>query len=357
MTADTPFRRVEIDPEVAAAPFTRELVARLPASVPVTVRRPGDPPPRGKATVHVTREAGAFLKPCPCSPGNVRCGYRVFTPAFQCPFDCTYCFLRLYAPEAPLTLYANREDGREELARAARSWTGPVRLGTGQFADSLALDPWTGHAPWLLEVVRGLPRVELELKTKSDRVEGLLAVRPPPNAVAAWSVNPPGVIAREEQGTASLPARLGAAARAARAGYRVAFHFDPILVEEGWEGAYRELAGRLFEAVDPGRVAWVSLGTLRFPPRFLEVWGPELRGHRAFFGELLPGEDGKLRTFWPLRRAVYRAVVEALRREGGPGVPVYLCMEPPSMWSAALGWTPAEGGVERYLAEKRVAGS
>lgn len=350
--SEPPFDRVEVDPEVASSPFAREFLARLPGSIPVHRRAPGEPLPRGKATVHLTREAGAFLKPCPCSPGAVRCGYWVFTPAFQCPYGCTYCFLRLYAPDAPLTLYANLGDAREELARAAQAWAGPVRVGTGQFSDSLALDPWTGHSRWLLELVGRFPHVQLELKTKSDRVEGLLETRPPANAVAAWSVNPPARIAEDEPGTASLPARLAAAAQASRAGYRVAFHFDPVMVDEGWEEPYRELAGELFEAVDPGRVAWVSLGTLRFPPRFLERWGPELRGRRAFFGELVPGEDGKLRTFWPLRRAVYRTLAAALRRRAGPDLRVYLCMEPASMWSAGLGWTPAEGGVERYLAGK-----
>jgi spore photoproduct lyase len=352
-----PFDRVEVDADAAPLPFAERFLARLPGSIPVRLRQPRDPAPAGRRTVHVTREPGAFLKPCPCSPGAVRCGYRVFTPAFQCPFGCTYCFLRLYAPDAPLTLYANLEDAEAELAAAARKWEGSVRVGTGQFADSLALDPWTGHARWLLDLFERLPGVQLELKTKSARVEALLDRRPPPNAVAAWSVNPPERIASDEPGSATLAERLEAAAAAARAGYRVGFHFDPVVAEEGWEAAYRGVIGALFEAVEPSRVAWVSLGTLRFPPRFLEEWGPRLRGRRAFFGELVPGEDGKLRYFWPLRKRVYRVLAEALRREGGPELRVYLCMESPAMWGAALGWRPREDEVEGYLAAGASAGA
>jgi len=344
-----PFDRVEVDPEVEALPFTRGFLERLPAGVPVRVRSPGDPLPSGKRTVHLTREPGAFLKPCPCSPGAVRCGYWVFSPAFQCPFSCTYCFLRLYAPDAPLTLYANLEEAAQEFSRRAAEWTGPVRVGTGQFADSLALDPWTRHVPWLLGQVAGFPGVELELKTKSDAVEGLLGMRPTANVVVAWSVNPPRIIAAEETGAAPLAARLRAAGEVARAGYRVAFHLDPVLLEDGWEGEYRDVLEQLFSAVDPGGVAWVSLGTLRFPPHFLERWGPELRGHRAFFGELVPGEDGKLRQFWPARRDAYRFLSGELRRRGGGGLRVYLCMEPRATWASALGWSPEEGEVERYL--------
>ncbi len=120
-------------------------------------------------------------------------------------------------------------------------------------------------------------------------------------------------------------------------------------MDEGWEAAYREVVRDLFEAVDPGRVAWVSLGTLRFPPRFLERWGRALRGRRAFFQEFVPGEDGKLRYFWPLRRQAYRWVAEEVHRWAGRSVPVYLCMESETMWSAALGWKPGANQVEERL--------
>ena len=349
MTAP-PFDRVVVDREVLERRFTRLLAERLPPGMGLTVRRPGDPRPPGRRTLHVCREPGRFLKPCPCSPGVVRCGYRVLTLGFQCPFRCTYCFLRFYAPDEPLTVYANLEDAGRELREAARAWDGPVRLGTGEFTDSLALDPWTGHARWLREQVAGLPGVLLELKTKSDRVEGLLELPPLPNLVAAWSLNPPERIRADEPGTAPLEARLRAAAAVARAGYRVAFHFDPVVLEEGWEEAYRGVVEALFDAVDPGRVAWVSLGTLRFPRRFLERWGPALRGRRAFFGELVPGTDGKLRYFWPLRLGAYRFLHRELRRLGGEDLRIYLCMETREMWAAALGTEPGpEGDVERWL--------
>ena len=349
MTAP-PFHRVVVDRDVLESRFTHLLEGRLPPGMPMAVREPDEPRPRGRRTLHVCREPGRFLKPCPCSPGVVRCGYRVLTLGFQCPFGCTYCFLRFYAPDEPLTVYANLEDAAGELRAAAAAWDRPVRLGTGEFADSLALDPWIGHSRWLREQVARLPHVLLELKTKSDRVEELLELPPLPNLVVAWSVNPPGRIRSDEPGTAPLEARLAAAAAAAGAGYRVAFHFDPVVLEEGWEEAYRGVVEALFDAVDPGRVAWVSLGTLRFPRRFLERWGPALRGRRAFFGELVPGPDGKLRYFWPLRREAYRFLLRELRRRAGKGLRIYLCMETPEMWAAALGAEPGPGDVERRLA-------
>jgi len=349
MSVAPPFSRVEVDEDVAETAFTRAFLGRLPSDMDICLRPAQAPAPRGKDVAHLTRERGEFLKPCPCSPGAVRCGYWVLTPAFQCPFGCTYCFLRFYAPEMPLTLYANLEDAAAELTRAVQGWDFPTRVGTGQFADSLALDPWTRHADWLLDQAAALPQVLLELKTKSARIDALLERTPVPNAVVSWSVNPPARIHSDEPGTAPLEERLVAAAAVARAGYRVAFHFDPVVAEEGWQDAYGELVGKLFACVDPARVAWVSLGTLRFPSRFLDRWGASLRGNAAFFGEFLPGEDGKLRYFWPLRKAVYRHLRREIARAAGGTLPVYLCMESPATWASSLGWSPGEGELERFL--------
>jgi len=346
-----PFGRVVVDRQVADLRFTREFLGRIGSAVPVEIAAPDSPPPRGRTTVHLTREPGRFLKPCPCSPGVVRCGYWVLSPAFQCPFACAYCFLRFYAPDEPLTLYANLADAEAEFRDALSRWQGPVRLGTGEFADSLALDPWTRHARWLRDLVAPHPRVLLELKTKSDRIEGVLEDGPAPNVVLAWSVNPPGRIRTDEPGTAPLDRRLAAAAEAARAGWRVAFHFDPVILEGDWRAQYAGVVEAIFDAVPPERVAWISLGTLRFPRRFLERWGRALRGRAAFFGEQVPGEDGKLRYFWPLRRDAYRFLAGRIRRRAGPDLRLYLCMETPAMWQAVFGRESGlEGDVERWLA-------
>ena len=67
-------------------------------------------------------------------------------------------------------------------------------------------------------------------------------------------------------------------------------------------------------------------------------------------GEFLSNKsDGKLRSFWPQRRRAYRLLVAALRRWGGPELPVYLCMESPEMWQSAFGYGLAEGEVAAAL--------
>ncbi|PLX46402.1 MAG: hypothetical protein C0609_00670 [Deltaproteobacteria bacterium] len=340
---------VVIDRGVAEAPFTRSLLSRLPKNIPVTIREDGSPTPKGKRTLFITREQGSFLKKCPCSPGVVECGYYVFTLGFQCPFACSYCFLRFYAPDEPLTLYANLEDAALEFRAAAKGWKRRIRVGTGEFTDSLALDHLTQHSAYLSELVRPLPNVLMEVKTKSGNVEALLAADPPKNLIAAWSVNPPSFMANDEGGTATLDERLRAAGRYAEAGRKVAFHFDPVVMVEGWREKYLAVIAGIFDAVKPEAVAWISVGTLRFPKRFIEEWGAKLSGNPLFFDEFVPSPDGKLRYFWPRRREIYRFFASGIKELGGKEVPLYLCMESNEMYSSAFGWPVSEGDVENFL--------
>jgi spore photoproduct lyase len=86
----------------------------------------------------------------------------------------------------------------------------------------------------------------LELKTKSDCVEDLLGLNPKGRVVVSWSMNPQKVIDADEHLTVSLEQRLAAAKSCQEAGYRLAFHFDPMIEYRGWEEDYRAMVERLF---------------------------------------------------------------------------------------------------------------
>lgn len=344
-----PFASVAISVAAKGLPFTERVLSRLPAGFPVRIVPEGEPPPKGRTTLFITVKEGAFLKPCPCTPGAVQCGYWVFSPVFMCPYRCSYCFLRFYAPDEPLTLYANLEDAEEEFRREVGGLTAPARIGTGEFADSLALDPWTGHAEWIAGLAGEFPNVWLELKTKSALAQPFLNTPNLPNLVAAWSLNPQELAETEERGAASVEERLKAARLVASMGRPVAFHFDPVIAADGWRAKYAKLVKRLFTEVDPAMVKWVSLGTLRFPRRFLDQWGHKLKGNPLFFDEFVLGEDGKLRYFWPLRKEIYAHLKNLVEEESGGRAKVYLCMESPAMWEAGLGLHTTSEEVERFL--------
>ncbi|MFQ5893968.1 MAG: radical SAM protein, partial [Nitrospinota bacterium] len=256
---------------------------------------------------------------------------------------CTYCVLQSYINRPAITVHTNVEECLEQLDTylAAVPPGGLVRLGTGELADSLVLEEPTGWAERLVHDVAGRTNAVLELKTKTALVEPLLGLDHGGRTVVAWSLNPEGIVRREELKTVGLEERLEAAARVQAAGYLVAFHFDPLIHYPGWESGYRAVVARLAEAVDPQRVAWVSLGGLRFLPGLKAVIKARFPKSRLPAGEFIEGQDKKLRYLAPVRAAMYRAVAGWLR-DWDEELLIYLCMERGALWEAALDERPPD---------------
>jgi spore photoproduct lyase len=343
------FDRIEIDPEAAAYPLTGRILERLPD----TPRSVSDaeafgrsidrlPLTRGKRVLRLAVGRGSLVKPCPATAEPyLCCRYTVLNAQSQCPMDCAYCVLQTYLDSACQTVFVNTDDMLEQAGRLLdESPNRLFRIGTGELADSLALDDLTGTARECIEFFAARPNALFELKTKTVRVDGALEAKSH-RAVISWSVNPPSVISSEEHGAAPLERRLDAAARCAAAGFLIGFHFDPILDFPDCESAYAGLADRLFDAVDPSRVAWISLGSLRYPPALGDVIRTRFPNSRIGFGEMIRGLDGKMRYPRPLRTALYRSVVERIRRRSSE-VFVYFCMESRPVWEKVMGFAPRD---------------
>jgi spore photoproduct lyase len=247
--------------------------------------------------------------------------------------DCAYCILQGYLTNPVLTVYVNLDDLWAELdAFLAASGPRAVRLGTGELGDSLALDPLTGHAAALIAYFRSKSGATLELKTRTVNIESILRAEPAENIVVSWSLNSVPAAEADERDAPPMAERLAAAARVQERGFRLGFHFDPLVRYEGWREDYSGVVRDLFRAVDPARVAWISLGSLRFAPGLKPLILRRFPGTRLFFEELIRGEDGKLRYFRPLRAELYRFVLEEIALSAGRAVPVYLCMESAEVW-------------------------
>ncbi len=289
--------------------------------------------------IRTAPQTGPFVRHCPCSPDTVSCGYYNIDLLQGCPFACNYCILQVYLDDPEPLMFTNTAALVAEL-EAYRNRP-HMRLGTGELADSLALDPLTGQSRWILKLFAGFPEMVFEFKTKSVAVQNLLqAENVPRNVVVSWSLNPDPVCRREEHRAPGLSERLAAMTAVAEKGYRVGVHFDPMIAVPDWREWYPALVREIVNRVPQASLAWWSLGTLRFPPSLREIILSR-PASRLFSGELVRGYDGKFRYFRPLRRDMYQVVAAEIRRHVSMEVPLYLCMEDRRMWADVFPGLPA----------------
>lgn len=271
----------------------------------------------------IVRQDYDHLMPCPCSAASLGCGYHILNIGQGCVFECTYCYLQGYINSPGIVLPSNIEDFFDAFRKLEIK---PGRVGSGQFTDSLVFDHLTEFSPLIVDFFRGYPQVQFEFKTKSKNIENLLGIPSAGNIVVGWSLNPQKIIDTTELYAASLSERLSAAQQCARAGYQVAFHFDPIVFYDGWEQDYQELVEQLFSSVEARQIAWISLGALRMTPALKKTIETRFPENKILDGELLPGYDGKFRYSKELRKNIYSKMGGWLR-SFSPGGHVYLCME------------------------------
>ncbi len=343
-------------PDAAGSAVARRIAACLGGAEIVTSPKPEGRVPGGsfpaKDALFVTPHRGRFLKPCPGTSGYTCCGYRVLNLVTGCPLDCTYCILQLYLNQPCIVVHSDWEECLREIdALIARQPGRPLRLGTGELADSLALEPLTGMAGELVTEILRRPEAVLELKTKTTFVGSLLSLDPRGRVIVSWSLNAPEVAESEEHGAPGLEERLAAAASVRQAGFRVGFHFDPLVRFPSWQAGYRRSVEALYDHVPPGDIAWISLGALRYPAALDRVIRERFPGSPLPLGELVPGLDGKLRYFRPLRVELFRFVHREIRRRD-LRTPVYLCMESPEVWRASLGDAPPSAAALSRLLDR-----
>ncbi len=283
--------------------------------------------------IFITEHKYAFLKRCPCTKGCERCGYWILNVGFGCPIDCTYCYLQTYSNAPGIILPANIEDYFPHILEFDRKLQKNVRIGTGEFTDSLAFDKYTRYSKYLIPFFKDMRNLVLELKTKVKDIDNVLEAEPNENVVISWSVNPRNVADAYEKGSATVDERIQAAISAAKRGYSVGFHFDPIVFYPLWEQDYKNIVKELFSYdILREKTKWISLGTLRFTPGLNQIAEQRFSDNGMYYqAEFFVDEDGKLRYPREVRTDIYNKMTKWIK-ETGVTAWVYLCMEFSPVW-------------------------
>lgn len=354
--------KLYIDQQVINAPQTISIQSRIHVPMVVvqdvkevyqSILSAPDPVRKGKTALFLTRNKGAFIKPCPGTRSYRCCGYQILHIGTFCSMDCSYCILQTYFHPPILQYFVNHKDLMVEIDRLFAEKK-RIRIGTGEFTDSMIWEIWTDLSSRLVPKFSKQSHAVLELKTKTTAIEKLKALRHNQKTIVSWSLNTPRVIENEEHQTAPLSARLRAAAKCESWGYPLGFHFDPLVIYEGCETEYMAVVKQVFSHVSSENIVWISLGTFRFMPSLKSVIQKRFPHSKIIYGEFITGLDGKMRYFKPLRIDLYRRMVSCIKAYA-PHVLIYFCMEDDEVWQKSLGFVPSEHGGLTSMLDNRAA--
>jgi len=305
-------------------------------------------------TLLLAAQRGPFLRLCPGTINHICCLYHNLDVAAGCNLGCSYCFLLGYLDNPLVTVYCNTADMYAELENKLQTHVGQFyRIGTGELSDSLNFDDFLGLGAELVRFFADKSNAIIELKTKSVNVTGLADLPHKGRTVVSWSLNAHEISSREEGIAPGIDERLRAAHEMQSAGYKLGFHFDPMIYYPGWEDGYRDTVDKIFKYIRPENIVWISLGALRYPAAFDQV----IRGNHPesaiVLGEVLPGRDKKLRYFRPLRTQMFRQMNNWIKSYS-PKVLMYLCMESKTVWEQAFDRAPANSAELKRILDARV---
>jgi spore photoproduct lyase len=352
-----PIRQIFIDACVQDLPETDQIRRQINAPAQVIddlhtvfdyINQADDGVQRGKETLLLTRNRGAFIRKCPGTSHYTCCDYQILHIGTFCTMDCAYCILQSYFHPPVLQYFVNHD---EMLAQLHQMFAAPLarRFGTGEFTDSLIWELWSGFSHELISAFAAQKHALLELKTKTVNIGAFKHIHHNRKTIMSWSLNTPAVIARQERGTATLAQRLRAAARCQQWGYPLSFHFDPLVIYDNWRQDYHQTIEMIFKMIDPGNIVWISLGSFRFMPALKPMIAKRFPDSTLIYGEFISGMDGKLRYFKPLRIDLYRQIASWIRK-WAPAVTLYFCMEDGHVWRESLGMVPEDvGGLPTLL--------
>ena len=286
------------------------------------------------------------LKECPCTNHYRGCDYQVLHFGDNCPFECTYCILNAYFDSEDNVVYADVDSMVDECVEYLRNHE-YLRLGTGEFTDSLVYENITGFSKLFIEKLFkrlddekiGSQKVSVELKTKSLNVSSLYDLKYKKNVVLAWSMNAQSVQKFDELKTSTIKQRLSKAKEAIKNGFKVSFHFDPIIFFENWKNEYIQTVNMIFENVPSEKIAFISLGSFRFMPHLEKYMLKKYSYSNIMQAEFIKAVDGKMRYPYALRRDMFRTVYSQIRSHS-KSVTVYFCMEGERTWNDVVGFYP-----------------
>lgn len=282
---------------------------------------------RNSLNLFLARKEGQLLKLAPDAYGTSGAPHYYFIHAYNCIYECQYCYLQGYFNSPDIVLFINHEEIISEMEKTLASHDGEVWFHAGEFSDSLALTHLTGELDLYHDFCRRNPKAFIELRTKSVNTKELLKLSPLPNFIVSFSLSPENMARRVDLKTPSTKARIKAMTDLHGKGWKLGAHFDPIVYEDQFKETYDALLKNLQEQGLTSGIEYLSLGVVRFTKDVYRETERNYPDSVIHTGPMIKSFDGKVRYHRPLRLWMMDSIKEMAIQRGVDQQKIYQCME------------------------------
>ncbi len=287
---------------------------------------------RTNLNLFLGEKKGQLVKLAPPAYGLSGEPHYYFVHAYNCIYECNYCYLQGYFHSPDIVLYLNHEEIGQEIKRLAEENHAntpdlKVWFHAGEYSDSLALTHLSGELSHYFKLFKELTFCNLELRTKSVNIRELLNEEPLDNIITSFSLSPEHRIKSNDLKTPPLKARLNAIGELNSKGFPIGIHFDPIIYDDKFIESYEDLADQLLEHIPAEKIRYISLGVVRFTKEVFQKVQRHYPDSDLLAQEFIRSFDNKIRYNRPMRLWILGKIKELLTERGVEPARIYLCME------------------------------
>jgi len=283
---------------------------------------------RDGLNLYIGQKRGELIKLAPPAYGLSGEPHFYYVHAYNCIYECEYCYLQGHFDSPDLVWFINHEEVIQAMSDKLQDFSQEkVWFHAGEFSDSLALSHLTNELPLYHDFFKHHPQALWELRTKSVNIKEILKLSPLPNMYISFSLSPQKESQEIDLLTPRTSHRLKAMQELVAKGFHIAVHLDPIIHSDDFVEKYQVLISQMKEHFPLEKVAYLSLGVVRFTKDVyhqVQKNYPESRMHAQ---EFIKGLDGKVRYPRPMRLWMLQKIKQLCLDQGMIEKQIYLCME------------------------------
>jgi spore photoproduct lyase len=283
---------------------------------------------RDNLNLFIGSKKGRTVKQAPDAYGLGGEPHYYFIHAYNCIYECEYCYLQGYFNSPDMVFFINHEDIAKEMKQLIdKNAEKTIWFHAGEFSDSLALSHFTGEIPFYFDFFKDHPEAKLEFRTKSANTREIEKMAPLPNVITTFSLSPQERAEKTDRGCPPTSTRIRAMEKLYKLGHPIGLHLDPIIHSENLFSEYAQLLDELTEKIPADYFEYVSIGVVRFTKevyRQVQLNYPE---SDLLVGEFIKPEDGKVRYPGSLRKHILGKIQKMCLEKGFKNQAVYQCME------------------------------